>query len=181
MLTSSQEKWINHLSDVDRINIVPFDFSANEKFEKIREKVKNILGDKIIVEHCGATSLGISGQDEIDVYIPTSPINFDLFANKLKTIFGNPRSIYPLERIRFTTKEEEKRVDIFLINKESDSWKNGVKFENYLKLHLDDLKKYEKLKEDGNGLSVREYYRKKTEFINDILLKEIDGSSGNLQ
>ncbi len=31
------------------------------------------------------------------------------------------------------------------------------------------LKKYEKLKELGCDLSVREYYRRKTEFINSII------------
>jgi hypothetical protein len=30
---------------------------------------------------------------------------------------------------------------------------------------------YEKLKQTGNGVSAREYYRRKNEFINDILAK----------
>ncbi len=46
-----------------------------------------------------------------------------------------------------------------------------LKFENYLKEHPQALEEYRKLKELGDGLSTREYYRRKIEFINDILEK----------
>ena len=69
MITQKQEEWLAHLSDKDSVNIVPFDPSSNEKFETIKNKIQHKLGTTINVEHHGATSLGISGQDEIDIYI----------------------------------------------------------------------------------------------------------------
>jgi hypothetical protein len=66
MLTQEQQKWIEHLSDIDQIVIVPFDITAQEKFEKVREIITSNLGESIPFIHGGATSLGISGQDEID-------------------------------------------------------------------------------------------------------------------
>ena len=171
MLTLGQEKWIAHLSDENKINIVPFDPTAEEKFQRVKQKVQNALGTQTPVEHRGATSLGISGQDEIDVYVPTPEAKFDSLIDPLKTLFGEPRSLYPLERARFVTEESGKHVDVFLINEEHDGWKNGVKFEAYLKSHPESLEEYKQLKEDGNGLSVREYYRRKTEYINGILAK----------
>lgn len=171
MLTLEQEKWITHLSDVDRIKICPFDPNAEEKFQKVKLKIQQFLGENTIVEHRGATSLGISGQDEIDVYIPVSLKDFDSVFSVLKVVFGEPRSLYPMERARFVTEEEGKHIDVFLINEESDGWIDGVRFESYLKTHPGDLEKYRNLKEDGNGLSVREYYRGKIEFINNILTK----------
>lgn len=171
MLTDDQKKWINHLSNEDKIIIVPFDPTAEEKYQKIKQKIQTILGKKLQVKHRGATSLGISGQDEIDIYIPVSPIQFNQLIEPLKNIFGEPGSLYPLERVRFKTQESGKRVDVFLINKKHDGWTNGVKFEEYLKSHPKDLDKYKKLKENGNGLTVREYYRRKNEFINRILKK----------
>ncbi|MCR4275541.1 MAG: GrpB family protein [Candidatus Wolfebacteria bacterium] len=169
MLTLEQEKWIAHLSDENKIIIVPFDPTAEEKFQKVKQRINDSIGREVPVEHRGATSLGISGQDEIDVYIPIPSARFNSLVDPLKNIFGEPKSLYPLERARFVTEENGKHIDVFLINEEHDGWKNAVKFEEYLRSHPEALEKYRQLKEDGNGLSVREYYRRKTEFINEIL------------
>lgn len=171
MLTLGQEKWIAHLSNKDRIRIVPFDPTAEAKFQKVKQKIRSVLGDEIAVEHRGATSLGISGQDEIDVYVPTPPDKFNSLVDSLGASFGKPKSLYPLERARFVIHEGGKHVDVFLINEECDGWKNGIRFEAHLKSHPESLESYRQLKESGNGLTVREYYRRKIEFINDILDK----------
>lgn len=113
MLTPEQQKWIDHLRDDDRITIKPYDPSTIEKFKKIKDKIQSILGKSIRVEHRGATSLGISGQDEIDVYIPVSTDKFDSLLTPLENIFDKPRSIYPLERARFVTEEGGKHIDFF--------------------------------------------------------------------
>ena len=132
MLTLKQEQWINHLSDINKIKIVPFDPTAEDKFQKIKQIIQNALGENVPVKHRGATNLKISGQDEIDIYIPVSPDIFDSLINPLKDLFGEPGSLYPLERVRFKTNIEGKRIDVFLINEECDGWKDGVLFENYL-------------------------------------------------
>lgn len=169
MITPEQQKWIDHLSDTDKVKIIPFDPTSEEKFRAVKERIQKALGEEIRVEHCGATSLGISGQDEIDVYLPVPPEQFNPMVPKLTGLFNAPRSLYPLERARFVTFQEGKHVDVFLINDSCKGWLDGVKFETYLKTHPEALEEYRKLKEEGNGLSVREYYRRKIEFINNIL------------
>lgn len=169
MLREDQKKWIDHLSDDSKIKIVPFDLSSQKKFEKVKLLIQSKLGNEIQIEHRGATSLGISGQDEIDIYIPVLSEEFNKYINPLTELFGEPRSHYALERARFVTFENGKHIDVFLINKEGVGWIEGLKFENYLKGHPQALEEYRKLKESGNGLSTREYYRRKIEFINDIL------------
>ena len=169
MLTAEQTIWINHLSDKDLVKISPFDPTSEEKFQKSKNIVQTALVDEFVLDHHGASSLGISGQDEIDAYIPVSPERFDDLILPLKNLFGEPQSLYPLNRARFVTIIDGKHIDIFLINKEADSWKLGIKFEEYLKSHPESLVEYKDLKEKGHGLNVREYYRKKIEFINDIL------------
>src|SRR3989304_6976860 len=149
MLTKKQKIWLKHLSSEKKIVIVPFDPTAEQKFQKIKHKISTIL-PRVSVEHRGATSLGISGQDEIDIYIPVSPSKFNSLIKSLIKLFGKLRSIYPLERIRFRTRVDRKRIDLFLINKDSDGWRNGVKFEKYLKSNPKVLEEYRKLKEDGN-------------------------------
>lgn len=169
MLRPEQEEWLAHLSDDDKIVIKPYDATAHEKFELVKQKIQAALGEETKVEHKGATSLGISGQDEIDVYVPVPPSRFDSLLKPLSGVFGEPKSLYPRNRARFVTFESGKHIDVFLINEESDGWKDGVKFETYLKIHPEALQAYRKLKENGDGLSTREYYRRKIEFINDIL------------
>lgn len=171
MLSKKQKDWLNHLSSEKKINILPFDPRVNEIFLKVRDKIQDNLGKDTIVEHRGASSLGISGQDEIDVYVPVPPSVFDSYIPKMSKVFGEPRSLYPLERVRFSEEIDGKKIDLFLINEEHDDWINGCKFENYLKLHSKDLDKYKRLKEEMNGFSVKDYYTKKNKFINKTLRK----------
>jgi len=39
MITQEQQKWIDHLSDEKKIIIVPFDPTAEEKFQKVKLKI----------------------------------------------------------------------------------------------------------------------------------------------
>lgn len=70
MIPTEQEKWLANLSDTNSVKIFPFDPTSVEKFEKVKAQIKNVLGKNILVEHRGATGLGISGQGELDVFIP---------------------------------------------------------------------------------------------------------------
>lgn len=171
MLTEDQEKWINHLSDSFKVKIVPFDPGSLEKFERIKTAIRSKLGETVGIEHHGASFLGISGQDEIDVYIPVPPDSFDGYIPLLTELFGAPRSNYPLERARFTTLEEGKHIDVFLVNEKHPSWLVSQAFEKYLTTHSETLEEYRRLKESGDGLTTREYYRRKIEFINAVLEK----------
>lgn len=62
-------------------------------------------------------------------------------------------------------------MELFVINKEDKGWTDSCIFEDYLKSHPEALEAYKVLKEEGAGLSTQEYYRRKTEFINEILEK----------
>ncbi|MDA3840353.1 MAG: GrpB family protein [Patescibacteria group bacterium] len=170
MLSEKQKKWIDHLPDDDEINIFPFDKESQKYFQEVKEKIQSSLNNDIKVEQRGSTSLGAAGQNEIDIYVPLPPNDFyekTLIPEFIK-IFGPPKSIHQT-RIRFQIIENEKKLDIFLIDKESDEWMNGVRFEEYLKKHEEALREYEKLKYACNGYSTRKYYEKKVEFINKIL------------
>ena len=169
MLTKDQQKWVDHLSDVDTINILPFNTNVGKIFEEIKEQIKLILGKETEVVHRGASGLGISGQSEIDVYIPVRAEKIEPMASKMEVVFGKPKSIYPEERTKFIKFVEGTKLEIILVNKACKSWIDGEIFNTYLKKNISVLEEYRKLKEDGNGLSVREYYRRKIEFINDIL------------
>lgn len=171
MLTLDQEKWIKSLgSKANKIKIVPYDPKIKVVFEKIKKEIQDDFG-AIKVFHCGSTGMGISGQGEIDCYIPVSESNFDEYIRKMIAHFGPAGSIYPLRRARFVKYIDGIKIEMFIINEKHYDWINCLRFENYLKSHTEALEAYSKLKENCDGVSVPEYYRRKTEFINDILAK----------
>lgn len=161
---------MDHLSDTDLVAVIPYDKAAPFKFKNLEKKIKARLGE-VDVFHRGASSLGISGQGELDVYLPVSEEVFDKYLTLLTALFGEPGTVYPLERARFVTEEEGTKVEVFLISENSEGWLNGIRFEKYLKEHPKYLEEYRIIKEKAAGLSTREYYRKKIEFINEILVK----------
>lgn len=169
---SEREAWLAHLGNDRRIEIVPFDNEAESKFQILKKKIQDALGAHVRVEHRGSTALGISGQDEIDVYVPVPPEQFDEMIPKLSDLFGEPRSSYPMQRVRYRADVDGKRIDLFLVNEEHDDWKEGVMFEAYLRTHPEALEEYRLLKQGMQGLGTQDYYRRKDAFIRDILSRE---------
>ncbi len=171
MITPEQQKWIDHLSDTKTIVVVPFDPTCEEKYQKVKDDIQNLFGKDQSVVHSGASALKISGQDEIDIYVPVPLAFFDASIERMKLLYGEPHSLYPEKRAHFLTEIGGKHIDVFVINEDDDGWKDSVEFHKRLLSHPSDLERYRILKENSAGLSVREYYRRKTEFINEILNK----------
>ncbi len=171
MITKEQEEWLNHLSDTSSVKIAPFDPESGQKFERIKKEIQAVLGKEAQVLHRGASAMGISGQPEIDIYIPVPPEKFDYTVSLLVGAFGQPYSAYALERTKFILKRDEIKLEIMVVNETCKSWKDNQAFYGYVSAHPDALEQYRKLKEEAGGLSNRAYYRKKIEFINEILAK----------
>jgi len=169
MITKEQQKWLNHLNDNDQVFVVPFDQTAENKYQIIKKQIQDLLGKEYQVEHRGASSLKISGQDEIDIYIPVSEENFNEIVIKITKLYGKPKSSYSLKRTRFTTFVQSKHIDVFVINKNDKGWKDSEIFHNFLLVHPDKLQEYRELKEKLTGRSTKIYYTAKTEFINKVL------------
>ncbi len=89
----------------------------------------------------------------------------------MERVFGKPTSIYLLERTKFLVKIDGTTVEIMLINKKHKGWIDGETFMSYLKENPDALEQYRILKEEATGVSTREYYTRKINFINEILSK----------
>ncbi len=84
-------------------------------------------------------------------------------------VFGKPGSNYPLVRARFRIPDYQKHIDVFVINKKDKGWIDSEILTKYLRTHKKTLDEYKKLKEDGDGLSTKEYYTRKIIFINKII------------
>lgn len=168
MITKEQQIWLNHLSDNTKISIISYNPETRKVFKIIKDELIEVLG-KTRISHRGSTNLKISGQGEIDLYIPATKKQFDVQLEKLISYLGQPSSLYPLKRARFIKYINNIKIEIFLINKNDSGWKESVVFEEYLKHNRKALLEYEKIKSRCNGFSVKEYYTKKTIFVNKIL------------
>lgn len=171
MLTQEQEKRLSYFCNTDETKIYPFDPKCLERFEIIQETIKTILGKNTKIELRGSSGLRISGKGELDIYIPVDVDEFDITVSKIKTLFGEPGSLYPLDRARFAASDKKFGDEVFVVNEQGKSWLSGLKFESYLKDNPDELERYKKLKEQSSGLSTQAYYRAKEEYINEILSK----------
>ncbi|MFA5130025.1 MAG: GrpB family protein [Patescibacteria group bacterium] len=169
MLTQEQENWLAQLNDNDVVQILPFDINCHKIFENVKQEIQTKLGKNLKVEHHGASSFEISGQNEIDVYIPVSAHDFDEIVFKVQSIIGAPRSLGKDKRARFRMDIGGKKIDLFVANEEHEEWKKHMEFKTYLLENSKALEEYKKLKENNAGKSTREYYRAKMEFINSIL------------
>jgi GrpB-like predicted nucleotidyltransferase (UPF0157 family) len=171
MITEEQQIWLDHLNDTDKVEIFPYDETSEEKFQKVKKEIQDFLGAQYPVEHRGASSLKISGQNEIDVYLPIVAEKFNELIISMEKLYGKPKSHYPLKRARFVRFIDDKRIDIFVVNADGQGWTELVIFHDFLLSHPRELENYKLLKESLSGLSTRKYYQKKIEFINSILVK----------
>ncbi len=169
MITSEKQKWLDHLSDEKTASVIPWDPACVGQFEKTKKMVQETLGAEQPVVHRGASSLGISGQNEIDAYAPVAPADFDQTVEAMKKRFGEPASFRPPARARFVIDVEGKHVDVFIINREHPDWTDMETFQRYLTSHPAALEEYRRLKESLSGKSIKQYYTEKVKFIDKIL------------
>ncbi len=178
MLSADDIEWIGRLPKSAVIKVFPHNPESVRLFEEEKQKIKNNLaGFPVTVMHGGASDLGISGQAEIDIFVPVPPPLLDTTVQKFTEIYGPSESISVSKRVRFNSEREGVRLEIIVVNEESDGWKKNVTVHAYLKNNSQALAAYQLLKETSNGSPAPEYYRRKIEFINDILGKKERGAS----
>jgi len=145
-------------------------------FQQEKEKLIQILGPKIKIEHIGSTSIPeLGGKGIIDIAIGTNKLQtvkkllkqtkyeFHLQANHPERLFF---------QIDYSEKNRFRRVHLHLTKLNSADWKNTLKFRNYLIQNPELQKQYTKIKKQalkispGDGKKYREY---KKQFIDKIL------------
>ena len=167
MLTEQQEKYARTLSDTQTVHIKPFDALARDTAEELITEIKNVLPDTKII-YLGSSALGIAGENDIDLgIISTSPTED---SKKLCEIFG-PELKYDEKRrmTRWEFARNDFKVELFLTDAVSSELQEQIETQKLL-MSRDDLRaEYEKIKQAADGVSIREYTKRKMEFFNKIL------------
>lgn len=171
MLTDEQRKWLEHLTDTNHTAISAFNPHVIDVFRELEKELQTVVGEATPIILRGSSNLQIAGKGELDVYIPVPERELTLLVDKIAHVYGDPGSHYHNERARFNLKRNNMEIEVFVINRNSPSWKALNTFEEWLTTHPKDLKSYEDLKQSLEGVSTKVYYTKKLEFLNTILRK----------
>lgn len=167
MLIPDEIDYLNKIPADKKVNIHPFDPKVAGVAEDLIHSISNIFPD-LEVKHMGASAIGISGQNDIDIYAFSEPKDFERFLPGLVKLFGEPLHRHETF-IEWKFKREEFDIEFYLTTKDSKTMSKQIAVFETLKNNKDLLKKYEKLKESMNGKSFREYQENKYEFYHRIL------------
>jgi hypothetical protein len=111
----------------------------------------------------GASALGISGQNDIDIYVLGSSDKLDGWILTLKELFGEQiKGEWQFNRNGF-------EISIYAADPESPTQKKQIEMFEKLKGNKSILKDYEKLKESMNGGTYKDYQIAKYEFYHKLL------------
>ena len=169
MLTKEQEKFLLTIPK-DKIAIIkPWNPKIHKAAQKIIARIKAV-DPKLEVLYIGASALEIAGINDIDIIIACPYENFSRHLPKLNSIFGKAsgitkESIYWENGLLF----DGYSVEVCMTDPNSMVFRENLKIFNILKNNKKLRAKYQKLKENANGLSYQEYQKRKYRFYNNVL------------
>ena len=163
MLTEGQKSYLANIPESSVANIHPWDFEVARYAEELIRQIGQGTGLEVL--WIGSLALGVVGQNDIDLYIFTEPQYFAKHLPSVVRYLGNPT--YKLEeKVLWRVTKDGHKIDASLISKNNPEVRRDVFFFNSLKNDPDLLKEYTSLKTPG--LSVRDYYVRKSEFYNRV-------------
>ena len=149
-----------------KIKISPFDPTVRQTGLEIVQKIKNVLPDSTI-HFTGSAVLGIAGQRDLDIYVESAPKDLKKNLEKLIPILGQATKIRA-KFVEWHSIIDTCDVEVILADPQLPILRDPVHTFNLIKSNLAHIKEYEQLKLASNGVSEREYKRRKLEFFHRI-------------
>ncbi len=164
----------------DKIEIVEYDPRWPELYFQEEARLQKVLKEipQFHIEHFGSTSVpGLGAKPIIDIMIAVESRDFwPILIEPIKTLGYNHWEDNPKKDEMFFVKGmppfgEKRTHHIHVLDFQGFRWKRERLFRDYLRVHIDEARKYEVLK---RKLSVKfstdreAYTEAKTEFINSI-------------
>jgi hypothetical protein len=150
-------------SNTKKVAIYPFDISVQQFGEHLVKTIETKY-PHMHVQIFGSTALGIAGQKDIDLMIYCSPKDLPAYTNQLATLFGPPIK----QRNQFSEWSFEKdsyAIQIMIIDPGHPIAKKMHNTYEVLKKNHSYVREYEAIKVSSNGVSEREYTRRRLQFF----------------
>ncbi len=160
-----------------KVVVLPYDTAWKSDFEKIKNEIEKVLGDKIIaIEHVGSTSVaGLSAKPCIDIDVVIKDYSvFGAVAMGLEAIgyiHEGDLGIKDREAFKYTDKPHLKQHHLYVCPAHSAELHRHITFRDYLRNNPDAVKKYGAVKEEGAKLypdSIDKYIQHKTACIEEM-------------
>jgi len=166
MLLPDQEKYILTIPEDKIARILTYNPRSEVIVNEIIACIKSVNLDLAIL-YLGASALKIAGQNDLDIYICSSPDDFYKYLPSLKARFGEP--VKEGGFIEWNFNREGFEVELYLTDCSEKSSREQKKIFDVLSDNESLLKEYESLKLESNGKPFGDYQRKKYEFYNRLL------------
>lgn len=166
MLTKEEIEYLKKIPQEKRVVHKPFDPKTPEIVTELVTKIKSVEPNLEVI-HLGASSLGISGQGDIDLSILCAESSFSIHAKNLEKVLGKPVPGKSITFWHFNRNNHE--VEIYLADPNKASTSRQLEVHEILKNNSELLNQYQQLKESYADQPYREYQRQKYEFYNKIL------------
>ncbi len=165
MISQSQEEFLaGHPDKI--ISVQPFDPKAKEAGQALVRDLQSKLPNLEII-FGGSTPLGISGQNDLDINILSTPEEYSFYRPVLEEMFGPPTRV--TKSIKWGFMKNGFLVDLYLTDKNSLKLQEQIKVFNLLSNSKQLREEYEKIKLPLGEQDYKTYMRKKYEFFNRIL------------
>jgi len=167
MLRSNEKSYLLSIPGDKIASIKPFDLAAIQAAQQIINEIKVRLPD-LEIFFGGATALEIAGQNDIDLNLLSIPGEYNMHFPVLVELFGQPAKSSPT-LIKWEFVRNGFEVELYLTDRNSPELQRQIQVYNLLLHNTDYKKEYEQIKLACNGMSFREYMKRKYEFFNKIL------------
>ncbi len=146
------------------VNIKPYDPSVKAIGKILIDKVHAIY-PLLKILFIGSAVLGIAGQKDIDLIIESDPKDFHLYIAGLVSVFGRPKKTKK-NLVEWITTYKDCNVEALLIGKSNPIGQKSIQTFKRIQRNKNLIREYENLKLKSNGVSIREYKRRRIEFFN---------------
>lgn len=166
MLTLDEERYLQGLPPEESnriIHIQPYNPAIEGIAKAIMQKLRQRLPADTDIRFMGASALGISGQNDIDIYVLVPDSEHSVYLAKLETILGKQVNH------KWSWDEQGYEVSVYLADPASPSQKRQLDMHAALQNSPELLHEYEQLKSAMNGKTYIEYQTAKYEFYNKVL------------
>lgn len=156
----------------------PYDSIYPKRFSKERDRLKMFLGEDVLIEHVGSTSIpGMGGKGIIDIAVAAnSKSDLPDVSSKLieagyyyEEADGTPERWFHGKKVT-----DGERYHLHLTFRESRDWIEMNAFRDHIKTHPEDFEKYAEIKKKAAELSnqdAKTYMKIKQPIISEIIKK----------
>lgn len=170
MLTPNEIHFLDNLPPEvakKKITISPYSDKIREAADGVISPISTVFPE-LIIKFMGASGLGISGQNDIDIYALVSASKFPTYVSQIEELLGKHTGESP-GSIAWKFPRDGYDVEFYLTDPASPSMQRQLAVSEILKNNPKLLLEYKELKERLNGSTFREYQEHKYSFYHRIL------------